>query len=340
MKRNFLLYILILGIIFGYGVLVGKKEIFPYNLIRDIKSDIKWDSKKKMADGFKLVDIPSSLDNSKQKAYIFTATNKNRPLIVSLHTWSGDYSQDDPLAEFAKSQNINYIHPNFRGPNWTTDACCSNKVIKDIDDAIQYMINTDKIDLSNITIVGTSGGAYTALCYYFKTKHQIKQFLSWAPLSDLEDWYIDSKIRESHYANDIYSCTNSKDNILNINEAQKRSPLYYPLNKNTFRNSKLYIFAGIHDGYTGSIPITHSINMYNKILERDNAPSPYFVSRKDTKFMLANRSSKWIKDINMKIEDRDVYFYKKYKNISLTIFDGEHENLVEHSKKMILNKEN
>lgn len=214
------------------------------------------------------VIIRTSIDGSEQKSTIYYATNKNRPLIVSLHPWGGDYYGKDMLSEFAKKNDINYIYPGFRGANRNKDACCSNLALQDIDDSISHMINTNNISISDITIVGVSGGGYATLCSYFKTKHKIKQFISFAAITNLEDWYYEMKKRGATYASDIMNCTSSKK-VLNMEEIEKRSPVYFSINKDTFNNSKLYLLHGIHDGFTGSVPITHSIDMYNVIVIKD-----------------------------------------------------------------------
>ena len=97
-----------------------------------------WDSGtgKVWSDGFTIVKIQSSADASLQPAYFLPSQPGTlKPLVVGLHTWSGDYTQNDPLAKIAKREGWNYIHPNFRGPNWTKDACLSEKALADIDDA-------------------------------------------------------------------------------------------------------------------------------------------------------------------------------------------------------------
>ena len=202
MKTKKVLICAVFFIAFTYGFIVGYKRIFPFYQIYSIKSSfnkVGWDKQENKFDEkyFEHIKIKSSLDKNVQNAYIYKAKNKNRPLIISLHSWSNTYKQYDPLVNFAKENDINYIHPGFRGANWTTDACCSEKVINDIDDSIQYMIDNVQINKDNITIFGSSGGGYTTLCIYFKTKHKIKQFLSWVPITELQDWYIESKIRSS-----------------------------------------------------------------------------------------------------------------------------------------------
>src|SRR5690606_2644791 len=67
-----------------------------------------------------------------------------RPLVVSLHTWSGDYRQKDTLIHFCIHRGFHYIHPNFRGPNQNPEAMGSDKVVSDIDDAIDYLLKKCK----------------------------------------------------------------------------------------------------------------------------------------------------------------------------------------------------
>ena len=131
--------------------------------------------------------------------------------------------------------------------------------------------------------------------------------MSWVPITELQDWYIESKIRGNYsFAEDIYQCTNSSQSVLNFEEVKKRSPIYFDLNSNTFPNSKLYIYAGIHDGFTGPVPITHSINIYNEILKKDDANKELMVQKENVKYMLANKSSTSLN--NEEIGGRKIFF--------------------------------
>src|SRR5437899_10289025 len=121
-------------------------------------------------DGFSIVRIHSASDGSLQPAYFFASQpGISKPLVVSLHTWSGDYTQNDPLAIMVKNEGWNYIHPNFRGPNRSKDACLSKKAVSDIEDSIQYAISKGSVDPGNIFVVGVSGGGYATLGMYLKT---------------------------------------------------------------------------------------------------------------------------------------------------------------------------
>ncbi len=74
--------------------------------------------------GFQEIGITSSADGSCQKAMMYRARSRApRPLIVSLHTWSGDHRQEDPIAASIPERDYHYLHPDFRGPNTSPRAC-------------------------------------------------------------------------------------------------------------------------------------------------------------------------------------------------------------------------
>ena len=291
---------------------------FPWMKSRLMSNINKWD-------GFSRVQIRSNADGSLQPAY-FVASRARilKPLVVSLHTWSGDYSQNDPLAGMTKGEGWNYIHPDFRGPNWTKDACLSNKAVSDIDDAIQYAINSGSVDIEKIFVVGVSGGGYATLGSYLKTSHNIKAFLSWAPISDLSAWFHQSRSRNAKFVQDILQCT-SDGTILNESEARQRSPMFWDLPVKP--KGRLEIFAGINDGYGGSVPISHSIQFFNRVV----AHYGYLESRigEDDIVKLLTRGVKK-ENGSDKIGDREVLYAKNTTLVSITIFNGDHEILPEY----------
>src|SRR5690606_21746758 len=211
-------------------------------------------SKSNWGKDFEVVEIPSSLDKSMQKAYFHpTSSLQPRPLIISLHTWSGSYEQKDPLAEICQSLDLNYIHPDFRGPNWTKDACCSELALNDIDDAIQYALDNSNVALDQIYVIGVSGGGYATLSTFMKSRHPIRKFSAWASITDLTAWYHESKIRDNPYADHILKCTGATDALID-SLAQQKSPLYWTTPQSKLNDSELYIYAGIYDGLQGSVP--------------------------------------------------------------------------------------
>lgn len=326
MKRNNTILLLFLILTsFIVGGLTG--HYYPQIKSRLISNMNIWDntSDERWGEGFSIVTIRSSVDDTEQSAYFFKADSGTpKPLIVSLHTWSGDYSQNDPLAPMAKDAGWNYIHPDFRGPNWTADACLSEKAIADIDDAMKYGIDNGNVDMTNVFVVGVSGGGYATLGTYLRTRHRVKAFLSWVPISDLSAWYYQSLNRKSKYAQDILKCT-SDGMVLNENEAKLRSPLFWDVPEHP--KGRLEIYAGIHDGYTGSVPISHSILFYNRIAQHLGNRND-LVTQGDIVELLT-RGIEHGSDLG-RLGDRQVYYRRGTDLLSLTIFDGDHEMLPEY----------
>jgi len=227
------------------------------------QNDPVWDdtSNKNWPNEFKLVQIPSSMDDELQKAYAwFPESEKPLPLIISLHTWSGDYSQKDPLIPQILENRWNYIHPDFRGANNKPKACGSKFVLSDIDDAISFAIENGNVDLKQIHVTGTSGGGFATMLAFMKSKHNICTFSSWVGISDLEKWYYESLGRKNKYANHIKVATTGDTATIDVEEARRRSPYYMETPVKKRQNSKFYLYCGIHDGYSGSVPITQTID--------------------------------------------------------------------------------
>lgn len=305
------------------------------------QKDPTWDNtaRTQWNSAFKKVEIKSLADGSTQQAYLYVAQGKMRkPLIVSLHTWSGDFTQKDPITSEILARDWNYIHPDFRGTNNNPNAACSRLALSDIENAIQYALKNTNADPEDVHIIGTSGGGMATLAAYMNIRYPVKSFSAWAPISDLEAWYWESVGRKQKYASDILKIV-SVDSILNKVEARLRSPLFQEFPQELRKNAKLYIYEGIHDGYDGSVPITHSINMYNRLV----GEIKYRVSQLDQTMLKAVEDIDLVSEeeiINLVTKrinpeyndkatlfDRKIYLSREYKNINLTIFEGGHEQI-------------
>lgn len=293
--------------------------ILSLSLISQAYSQSDWD-------GFSLDSVQSALDREWQPFYYWKAEKPDQPLVVHLHTWSGDYAQiNDSLAVNTRAKGWNYIHPDFRGPNNHPGSCGSELVIADIDQAIQWAIDNFPVNRDSVFVIGASGGGYATLVTYMKSRHQIRGFHAYVPISDLAAWYEESLVRTPRYAENILACTASQDSTLNTVEAKIRSPLYWNTPWKQRKSATLNLYAGVHDGYSGSVPITHSINFYNKILRDARARKKRaFVSDDAIIQLLTKRSGS---EENRFLGDRQVHLYRNWRNISLTIFEGGHEML-------------
>lgn len=274
--------------------------------------------------------INSSLDGNTQVFYYNKSTDtKPKPLIVQLHSWSfpADSLKTIELDIVASSKNYNYIFPNFRGVNNHPKACCSEYVITDIDECIDWALKNMNVDKKQIYIIGYSGGGYATLAMYMKSRHKIKAFSAWASISDLAAWYGESVERRNKYAREIISCTGAV-NIFDSLKAKERSPLVWKTPVKKRKKSSLQMFAGIHDGHNiGVVPISQSISFYNKIIsdykEKDITK---YVSSQDEKTMLDSQTFP-VSDTSKRIAGKVIYYQKSSKNVTLTIFEGGHDML-------------
>ncbi len=296
-----------------------------------------WDNtiSKNWPENFTRVEIKSSADGKLQNAvYYKTSLAEPQPLIISLHTWSGNYLQEDPLANEVALRGWNYIHPDFRGPNNRPEACGSSLVISDIEDAVRFAIENGNVDKNEVHIVGVSGGGYATLLSFMNLDYPVKSFSAWASISNLEDWYWECKGRNLKYARDLGNVTTDGSGF-DASEAKKRSPLFSAFPKEKRQNASLFIYAGIHDGYTGSVPITQSIRMYNQLLrEMYSVQTGDSISCELQLSLLKNRLNRR-PDTNLVLGGRKVHLFRELPNLNLVIFEGTHEMLVPQALALI-----
>lgn len=273
------------------------------------------------------IEITSSADHSPQSAVFYKAPGaEKRPLIVSLHTWSGDYLQKDTLIHFCIRRGYHYIHPDFRGPNTTPEALGSALVVQDIDDAIDYALVNAHIDPENIHVIGVSGGGHATVLTYMKSKHSIRSFSAYVGIYNLIDWYYESQGRGNRYAGDIAAATSGSRERLNRAEARTRSPFFMETPIEKRQNSSLNLFCGIHDGYTGSVPVSQTLQLYNKVVrDFDQDAGSSLIPAEYITTMLKNRSLPGIGNLGQLLNRKIIYRNHYQNRVHLTVFEGGHE---------------
>ena len=215
----------------------------------------------------KTVKYPASIDKSEQPMLALTAKSKEkRPLLVGLHTWSGGYEQAGGEATYARwcmENDWHFIHPHFRGPNWTPDACGSDKVVQDIVDAVKYMSQHHNVDTNRIYLVGVSGGGYAALLLAARAPftHSLYAYNQIVPERDR----IDQKLIEEFYQTQTLPA--------GLDKADP-DPLYgkkHVVFRKVSQNSRVTIFNGKHE-----IIHTAALNWLSQ--QRKNKPANWNVT--------------------------------------------------------------
>jgi len=264
----------------------------------------------------------SSADNTKQPAMFYAPkTQTPVPLVVALHTWSGDYKQKhhQAISDWCIKKGWAFVHPNFRGPNRRPQATGSEWVVKDIVSAVEYAKKAARIDASAIYLVGTSGGGYTALVMAGHHPELWAGVSAWVPISDLKAWYAQQK---GKYRNDIVkSCGGAPGANATVDEQYRmRSPLTYLAKAKGLR---LHINAGIHDGHKGSVPISHSLLAFNEVSEEKDRLSKEEIQFFVDKAAVPSHLKRPIADSSY--VKKKPLFRRTSGNATITIFEGGHE---------------
>lgn len=275
--------------------------------------------------------IPSSLDKELQPV-LYWAPEKARteptPLFVFLHSWSGDYRQNNAKWQTqAVKRGWIYLHPNFRGVNQTPKACGSKWARRDILDAIDFAVAKFNVDPQRIYLAGTSGGGHMAMLMAGHHPDRFSAVSAWVGISDLAAWYHfhvkDGK--PQRYAQMILSSLGGAPGSSREIDAdfKDRSPIHH---LHRTGDLPLQICAGINDGHTGSVPVTHSLNAFNKVARsRGVEPvSEAIISRLVDRTYKPGSASAKKGDSRF---GRDIVFQKSAGPTSVIIFDGGHEGL-------------
>ncbi len=276
----------------------------------------------------KEIKYPSKADNSDQPAMFFAPDSKEKkPLLVALHSWSADYKQTSqaPYAEWCITNGWAFIHPNFRGPNNKPEACGSELVVQDILSAVEFAQKETPIDTSRIYLVGASGGGYATLLMAGRAPDLWAAASSWVPITDIQAWHEESTRKKQKYAKDIeLACGGVPSSGTKAgDEAKKRSALTYLAKA---KNLKVSINAGIKDGHTGSVPISHTLRAYNLLAE----PKDRLTEEEITWFTEKSQVPPTVKDTvpnDPHHGTKQVLFRRESANVRVTIFDGGHEGL-------------
>ncbi|MBA1273018.1 prolyl oligopeptidase family serine peptidase [Pseudomonas azotifigens] len=170
-------------------------------------ADADRDTWREQAPEIERIEIASSADDASQPAlYYDSGSEREKPLLLVLHSWSTDYLQniDIPLGQFAVANDWVFMHPNFRGQNdGRPESTASDLAIADMQDALDYALDNASIDRSRIYLLGYSGGALNAMHLASRNPDLFAGVSLWVPVYDLVSWYQWNAERGEKYAEEI-----------------------------------------------------------------------------------------------------------------------------------------
>ena len=283
------------------------------------------------------VTVVSSYDSTPQPA-LFKAPPPGSgpsPLLVVLHTWSGDYLQKESIPYFrlAEERGWVFVHPDFRGPNNNPQATGSPAATADILDAVAYARAHAEVDTSRIYLVGASGGGHMTLLTAARHPELWAAASAWVPISLLALWYGECYERGNmKYINDMEAGCGGPpvDGGPQVDAQYRlRSPL--PV-LHQAAGLPVEICAGIRDGHEGSVPVSQSLLAFNVLAEANGMPEKSLRPEQINYFVTMARVPA---RLGGEAEDDPVYGRKKvlFRRSAgparVTIFDGAHEGIPE-----------
>ncbi|MBN2307973.1 MAG: prolyl oligopeptidase family serine peptidase [Candidatus Hydrogenedentes bacterium] len=271
--------------------------------------------------------VTSTIDGERQPC-LFSAAESGtpRPLLVALHPWShgfNTYGDTSAWQEEARKRNWHCLHPDFRGPNWTPEACGSAKARQDVLDAIDYVIERFEVDEGRIYVAGGSGGGHMTLVMAAHAPDRWAAASAWCPITDLATWHAECRAADRKYWKDIEAVVGGPPgSSAGIDEDLRfRSPVHHLA---AATDLPVDINTGIHDGHDGSVPIHHAVDAFNAIAAALGSPQ---VAEEE----LATLSEE--QPLGTQEEQDSAYgraiHLRRYAGASrLTVFEGGHEALV------------
>ena len=277
--------------------------------------------------------IRSSFDQSQQPSYLilpakYDPTAKPVPLLVSLHTWSGNLEQRNLELEAAADQKgWIYLFPDFRGVNQQPQACGSPAACQDILDAVEWVASKHRVDRQRIYLTGVSGGGHMTMLMVGKHPQPWAAASAWVGISDLRTWH--ARHATGKYGLMMRKCCGGKpgDSPEIDQQYRQRSPVTW-LHRSL--PVPLDIAAGVHDGHRGSVPIRHSLNAFN-LIARAAQVTP--VSEQEIVQLSRPAGKLENPQATDQVVDsawgRKIYLRRQAAKSRVTIFEGGHEGITE-----------
>ena len=276
-------------------------------------------------EGVAAIEYPCSSDQTKQKALYYAPDSPApAPLLVALHSWSGDYRQtaSRPLAEACQERGWAFLHPDFRGRNRRPEACGSETAVQDVLDAVAFARRAGRVDAARIYLAGASGGGHMALIMAGRAPEIWAGVSAWVPIYDLAAWHAETSAAGLRYAGEIEACCGGPPGAGEAvdEEYRRRSPLAW---LGAARGVALDINAGVYDGHRGSVPIRHALRAFNAVADPEDRLSDeaiaLFAARPSVPSSLDRAAA------DPSYGTRQPLFRRRSGAARITIFDGGHE---------------
>jgi dipeptidyl aminopeptidase/acylaminoacyl peptidase len=277
------------------------------------------------------IQITSTKDGTEQPSYLILpkghdAQSDPVPLVVSLHPWSAniDGGRNEDLEALVFEKGWIYLWPHFRGRNNTPEAMGSELAQQDILDAVAWTRENYPVDGERIYLTGRSGGGHMTMLMCGRYPDVWTAAVAWVGISDLAAWHDTHK--DGNYGKMIRQSVGAPGESESIDaELAARSPLTH-LSK--ARDVALHIAAGRHDGHTGSVPISHSLNAFNEIARANGTD---LITEDEIAQMLRPDGHLDTPTAHDQVTDaafgKEIFLRRQAGNAMVTVFEGGHTGI-------------
>jgi poly(3-hydroxybutyrate) depolymerase len=272
------------------------------------------------------VVITSSADGAEQPAlWVAPRGDRDRPLIVVLHSWSAPYRQHAgiPFAMWAQENGWAVIAPHFRGVNNHPDAIGSDLAVQDVIDAIDFAVSQDGVDPDRVYAVGFSGGGMMSLLLAGRHPDRVTAVAAWTPVHDLVEFYRQARAAGRSYAGHILrGCGGDPTSSGPAQEeCVRRSPMTY-LDAARENGVPVFIGQGIADWLLSP---SHAVNAFNQLADPEDRLAAEDVEAIGRRRMPDHLSGSITTDTYFGEGDPAPVFARRSGKVWLILFEAGHE---------------
>ena len=276
--------------------------------------------------GVEDIRITSTMDGAAQPAlWVAPRGDRDRPLLVVLHSWSSHYDQHAsiPFALWAQENGWALIAPQFRGRNDNAAALGSELAVQDVADAIDYATTQEGVDASRVYAVGLSGGGMMALLMAGRHPELVTAVAGWGPPYDLLAFYQQALSQGVHYADDLWRACGGDPTPAGPaqEECLRRSPMTY-LDIAREQGVPVYIGQGIGDTV---LQPSQGANAFNQLANPEDRFTPEEVEDFGRRRIPAHLAGSITTDTYFGEGDPTVVFARRSAAVWLVYFQSNHE---------------
>lgn len=276
------------------------------------------------------VGFTSPADGSEQKTLLFVPPGDEPvPLLVAFHTWSNDYRQDESAyARWCIARGWAFLHPDVRGPANRPEAAGSELAMADLRAALDLAGAARRIDHERVYAIGVSGGGMMTLLAAARMPEVWAGASAWVPVTDLAAWHAETRAAgRDKYARDVEQVCGGPPGASPAVDAAYAGRSVVARLGAVRPAVPLDINAGIHDGHTGSVPVSHGIRAFNAVAAAaDRLPEPAVERMVETRSVPEDLRFRGIDPL---YASRPVLLRRTSDGARLSVFDGGHEILIE-----------